>query len=199
MKKTILVLFYLSISFISFSQDIITKKNGDEIKAKVTEITGTEVKYKKFEYQTGPTYTVDKSEIFMVKYENGSKDILNDISTNATVNTSASDLSSLEMEEKGIQDAKTFYKGQNSGAGGTLAATILTSPLIGLIPALACSTTEPSDENLNYSDRQLAKNPDYYRGYSEQAHKIKKKKIWSAFGIGSAIWLGLIIIFSSGA
>lgn len=198
MKKIILISVYLSISFLSFSQDIITKKNGDEIKAKVTEITGTEVKYKKFEYQSGPTYTVSKSEIFMVKYENGSKDILNEVSASPTVNTNTSEANNVDMEEKGKQDAITFYKGKNSGAGGTFAATMLTSPILGLIPAIACSSTEPSDENLNFKDRQLTKNPDYYKGYSKQAHKIKKKKIWTAFGLGSAVYIFLILILSSG-
>jgi hypothetical protein len=194
MKKIILISVYLSISFLSFSQDIITKKNGEEIKAKVTEITGTEVKYKKFEYQTGPIYTVSKSEIFMVKYENGSKDILNEVTASPTVNTNTSDANNVEMEEKGRQDAIMFYKGKNSGAGGTAATVILTSPILGLIPAIACSSSEPSDENLRYKNSQLMKNADYNRAYTEQAHKIKKKKIWTAFGIGSVIWLALIII-----
>ncbi|MDR1562590.1 MAG: porin family protein [Dysgonamonadaceae bacterium] len=57
------------------AQDIITKRNGDEIKAKVTEVGTTEIKYKRSGNETGPTYTLPKSEIFMVKYENGEKDI----------------------------------------------------------------------------------------------------------------------------
>lgn len=60
------------------SQDIIVKKNGDEIKAKVEEILATEIKYRKFENLTGPVYSMPKSEIFMIKYENGSKDIFNE-------------------------------------------------------------------------------------------------------------------------
>jgi hypothetical protein len=76
MKKSIILLavFFGSMATIS-AQDIITLKNGDEIKAKVQEVGLSDVKYKKFENLTGPTYTLLKTEIFMIKYENGEKDI----------------------------------------------------------------------------------------------------------------------------
>jgi len=56
--------------------DVITLKNGDEIKAKIIEITQTEIKYKKCEFLTGPLISIDKAEVFMIKYSNGSKDII---------------------------------------------------------------------------------------------------------------------------
>jgi hypothetical protein len=76
MKKTITLLAVLFGSMATISaQDIITLKNGDEIKAKVQEVGLSDVKYKKFDNLTGPTYTLLKTEIFMIKYENGEKDI----------------------------------------------------------------------------------------------------------------------------
>ena len=59
------------------AQDIITLKTGEEIKAKVLEVNINEVKYKKADNVQGPTYTVEKAMIFMIKYEDGSKDIFN--------------------------------------------------------------------------------------------------------------------------
>jgi len=61
--------------FLLNAQDIITKTNGDEIKAKVTEIGIDDVKYNRFDNLTGPVYSVKKSEIFMITYEDGSKDV----------------------------------------------------------------------------------------------------------------------------
>ncbi|MEX1189724.1 MAG: hypothetical protein WED33_10740 [Bacteroidia bacterium] len=58
-----------------FSQDIITLKSGEEINAKVIEINSIEIKYKKFDYQAGPLIILPKSDVFMVKYPNGSKDV----------------------------------------------------------------------------------------------------------------------------
>jgi hypothetical protein len=68
------VLIILTGSIVT-GQDVIVKKNGDEIKAKVEEVLATEIKYRKFENLTGPLYSMAKSEIFMIKYENGSKDV----------------------------------------------------------------------------------------------------------------------------
>jgi len=62
----------------TFAQDIITLRNGDDIEALVQEIGTDEVKYKKFENSNGPNYTLKKSEIFMIRYVNGSKDVFKD-------------------------------------------------------------------------------------------------------------------------
>jgi hypothetical protein len=76
MKKIlILAVALIGSATVTLAQDIITLKNGDEIKAKVQEIGLSDVKYKKFENANGPTYTLLKTEIFMIKYENGEKDV----------------------------------------------------------------------------------------------------------------------------
>ena len=70
----ILLLLFLIGNFIS-GQDIIVKKNGDEIKAKIDQVLDLEIRYHKFENLSGPVYSIAKSEIFMIKYENGTKDV----------------------------------------------------------------------------------------------------------------------------
>lgn len=190
MKKIIFyTLFTISTITNSFSQDMITKKSSEDIKAKVIEVTINEIKYKKFDNLNGPLFTILKSDVLMIRYENGSKDIFNEVQNSVTANASSND-----MSIKGRQDAITNYKGKSSGAGWTAAATILTSPVLGLIPAISCSSTEPSDENLNYKDTELMKNNDYNTAYTKQAHKTKKKKIWTSFGVGSGAWLLLILL-----
>jgi len=61
-----------------FSQDVITKKTGEEIKVKVLEVGNSEIKFKKFENQDGPVYSIPRLEILMIRYENGTKDIFNE-------------------------------------------------------------------------------------------------------------------------
>lgn len=61
------------------AQDKILLKNGDEVNAKVTEITETEVKFKRFDNLSGPTRVIYKYEIFSIKYENGTKDVFNTV------------------------------------------------------------------------------------------------------------------------
>jgi hypothetical protein len=57
------------------AQDILFKLDGEQVAVKVIEITPSEVKYKLTSNLEGPTYVVPKSEIFMVEYANGSKDV----------------------------------------------------------------------------------------------------------------------------
>ena len=63
------------------AQDLIILKTGDEIKSKVNEIGPDLIKYKKFENLTGPDYTVQKNTVFMIKYENGTRDVFTEQTT----------------------------------------------------------------------------------------------------------------------
>ena len=60
-----------------YCQDLIIMKNGDEIKSKIIEVLPDVIKYKKTDNIDGPTYTESKSKVFMIKYQNGSKDVFN--------------------------------------------------------------------------------------------------------------------------
>lgn len=77
MKKVLLFLMLLSATSV-FAQDVIVKKDGSTILSKVVEIGSAEVKYKKFSNQNGPTYTIPKSEIQAINYENGEKENFTD-------------------------------------------------------------------------------------------------------------------------
>lgn len=69
------------------AQDVIFKKNGDEISAKILEVGVTEVKYKQFNNQDGPLYTILKTDIFMIKYANGTKEVFNSDASSSSVQT----------------------------------------------------------------------------------------------------------------
>lgn len=177
------------------AQDVIVKNNGDEIQVKIFEINATEVKFKKFNNLDGPTIIVPKSEIFMIKYENGQKEIIEKVNITNKLNNQQN--STIDYYMLGKNDATLYYTGKNSGALWTSFTTGLCSPIIGIIPAAACAFTEPTGQNLNIMDKNLELNREYYRGYVEQAHKIKKRKVWTAFGISSATWLILFLIGSN--
>lgn len=77
MKTSATFIYAFFISNIAISQDVITFRNGNEKNVKVIEVSPTEVKFKSFENIDGPLYTEQKSAIFMIKYENGLKDVFN--------------------------------------------------------------------------------------------------------------------------
>jgi hypothetical protein len=74
MKKILLGVIILFSKFL-FAQDMITKTTGEDIKAKVLEVSTTEIKYYKFDMPNGPIYTILKSDVLIIRYQNGSKDI----------------------------------------------------------------------------------------------------------------------------
>jgi hypothetical protein len=84
MKKLLVFVTACLLTLNGICQDIITKKDGSEILAKVLEVGTADVKYKKFDNVQGPTYTILKSEIFMIKYENGGKDVFTTGSNSST-------------------------------------------------------------------------------------------------------------------
>lgn len=193
MQNKIFLALGLVLSMLPLSaQDVIINNTGDEIQAKVLEITSSEIKYKRYDNLDGPTITIAKSEVLLIKYENGTKDVFqNQADGNSSTSVQAA---KEDLRMKGMRDAERYYTGQNSGAGWTAAATILTTPIIGLIPAAAVSSAEPADRNLDYPDAKLMENYEYSQAYKQQAHKIKKKKVWTSYGIGSGVWLLLILL-----
>jgi hypothetical protein len=69
------------ISFTDTECDLIVMRNGEEVRAKVLELSSTLIKYKRCDMIDGPLYTVNKSEVFMIKYPNGTKEVMPEPST----------------------------------------------------------------------------------------------------------------------
>jgi hypothetical protein len=75
MKKLIILLIAFTAILSAYSQDEITFRNGDILKAKIIEVGTADITYKKADNLTGPSYTAKKDKVFMIKYENGTKDV----------------------------------------------------------------------------------------------------------------------------
>lgn len=69
------MLFCLLISCDFFSQDTIYKRNGDIINAKVLEVDLNLIKFKKTSNPDGPLFSISKSQVTLIQYKNGSKDV----------------------------------------------------------------------------------------------------------------------------
>lgn len=59
------------------AQDIITQRNAEEIEAKVLKVGDTTIEYKRADNPDGPVYVLPAREVFMIRYQNGSRDIIN--------------------------------------------------------------------------------------------------------------------------
>jgi hypothetical protein len=194
-----LTLFFFMVTSLSYSQDIILQKNGSKISSKILEVTLSDIKYKKFENLDGPVYIISKKSIISITYQNGSIDDFSQLEGQKNDSIAKSnDVANLDMGDgsymynKGVTDASINYRGVRCGSGGTLITSLLLSPIAGLIPAIACSSTPPREDNLNFRDFKLKNNPEYYAGYMQKSRKIKNHKIWRNWGIA----LGLNVVFS---
>ena len=96
--------------FNAMAQDIIVLKDSNEINALVQEIGINEVKYKKWDNQTGPTYTMKKSEVFMIKYQNGTKDVFNEIAKPIETNEQPLPAGSVSRYSKAIPEKRFKYQ-----------------------------------------------------------------------------------------
>ena len=77
MKRLVVLLACFLYGCVLYAQDIITKKDGTDIQAKVTEVGESQILYKKFSNLNGPLYTISISDIIMITYENGEREMYN--------------------------------------------------------------------------------------------------------------------------
>lgn len=78
MKKITLLslLLLFCFNFLTNAQDIIYKKDGSKEEVKITLVSDKEIQYKKFSNLEGPVYSVSKSDILLITYENGEYEML---------------------------------------------------------------------------------------------------------------------------
>ncbi len=78
LRRIIVTAFVALICALSASAyDVITTTDNSTIKAIVTEITPTSVKYRKASNPKGPVYTVEIEKVKTITYTNGTKDVFN--------------------------------------------------------------------------------------------------------------------------
>ncbi|TVR75927.1 MAG: hypothetical protein EA412_14645 [Chitinophagaceae bacterium] len=121
-KRFTLLFMLIIMSNALDAQDIITLKNGEDLKVKVQEIGLEEVRYKNFDNLTGPVYTLRKSDIFMITYENGSRDVFgSSAEQKETTEESSRDMQRAASPEPHISNRMLFDSGtQKVRRGKTL-------------------------------------------------------------------------------
>lgn len=72
MRPILLLLLFILLGPLAQAQDLLTKRNGEEISVRVVEITPSEVRYRRADNPNGPLITIWKSDVFQIRYANGS-------------------------------------------------------------------------------------------------------------------------------
>ena len=86
------------------AQDMIVKKDGTVIQAKVMKVGTSEVDYKKWSNQNGPQYSIAVADILAINYQNGEKETFDNVSAQPTGMTQVT-VETLSAEAKAANDA----------------------------------------------------------------------------------------------
>ena len=217
---TIFTMLFFSIN-ICFSQDIIFKKNKAFIQAKIIDSNATEIIYKQYFNQNGPTYIIFKSELLKIHYENGKlenyKDYVrppiqnqysvtedkkipaqnNEINSNTETKSVPWENKDIDYYYEGVSDAEKYYQDYKGASTFTYIVSAIPGAgiIIGLVPSVIFSSTPPPNENLNYPNEKLMTNANYHSGYTMKAFKIKRNKVMKNYGLGILTGICLLIIF----
>ena len=81
--KIALCTILLNFAGIAMAQDVIVKTDNTTILSKVIEVNPTEVKYKKWSNQDGPTYSISRQELSRINYQNGDTEYYSNSQKNA--------------------------------------------------------------------------------------------------------------------
>ncbi len=74
MKYIFLFILFICSSNITKAQDTLSTWYGENIFVKVIVVGNSEVKYKKIDNLNGPVFSILKSDLLVIKYENGTKE-----------------------------------------------------------------------------------------------------------------------------
>ncbi len=193
---------------------VITFRSGGDVLAYVIELNKASIVYKVANSEVDTSVTVQKSDILLISYEDGTKKVFykqnvdspkvkakedkNVVSTTELKSEPrvqySVNLSKRELINKGTEDSKTNYTGKKSGAVWTGVTSFVLTPVVGLIPAIAFSVTTPKEHNLNYNDNELKKDPDYDKAYVRQARRTKTKNVLIGYSVGSAVWIAAVFL-----
>lgn len=76
MKRFALILATLLIGYVASAQDIITKRDGQEIRARITAVGTDTISYTLYDESNGIVYTMMKGDAVLIKYENGRNEVV---------------------------------------------------------------------------------------------------------------------------
>lgn len=141
---------FLCLSVTAIAQDIIVKRDGMTIKAKIERVTDTVVEYKKYQDTSGSILTISKKDLLAINYEDGISVTYNETGDAKTTNNSLQNngermvtdaqllalsrgksFKVLDPEEKGRRLKITGWT-----VGGSLIAAGITTIILGFNDAL---------------------------------------------------------------
>jgi len=190
MSRIIYTALAVMIYQLCFSQDVITLLNDDEIEAKVTDITPSEVYYILPCDSGNQSKSIGKWLVQNIKYKNGTEDIevYKDVKY-------LSLLSDSDICSKAKTDAGLYYD-YSSPANTAFFVTLLLTPIIGGLATNSIIKSNPvEDDKLNIPENDFITNKQYQYCYRNEAIEIKRTKVMKSYIRASLTEVFVIVFF----
>lgn len=113
--KLFIIILLSCVTGMVTAQDVILKKDNSTILSKVLEVNNTEIKYKKWSNLDGPTYSITRSEVTSISYQNGEVEKFSDNASEPT-QTNAGNTQQTSTQYNGYMD----HKGENLTMDGRI-------------------------------------------------------------------------------
>lgn len=187
--------------------DVLLLTSGQEVRGRVLTITPTELRYLPAPDSAGPaaaerpdTLRLPSSRVFLVRYANGTREVLAPPVAPDTAQAPLAGLSAAQRRQAGAQDARRAYR-QSGPFWASFASSVALSPLYGLVPTTCISLKAVAPHNLMAPQPALLRDPAYASGYQQQANRRKAGRAWAGYGVGTAAYLaffGLLVLSLAG-
>ena len=181
--RCVILLLGLLLATNVHAQDIIVKKNGEEIIGKVVGLGSEAVAYRYFSDINGPVLMVPRSEVAQLKLVTETEMASDSAHTYMNQEASIHELARLRLQAK--LDADNYYKAK--GVFWTTMGSTIMHPVAGLATGTLISVVPPAVDAVYNPNRHLMKEPVYREAFQKQARKRKIGTAAAGFGAGAAV------------
>jgi hypothetical protein len=208
LKATVLSISFMLLALAGYSQDLIIKKNGEEVVAKVLKVNEDTIHYRMLSDQQGLLHFVLRKDVSHLQLSTApSQKELNQLpqglpvdeyamaSTDRMSGRPTSSYRADELVYQARHDAIMYYKGQGP-LWGTAGATFLFPPA-GLVTGVITAAVPPNIDATYHPNYQLMREPTYRQAFQKQAHKRKVGKAATGFGIGMGALITLVLLLGA--
>ena len=176
--------------------DTILRLDGQEVQGRVVVLTPTVLRYLPAAPAPPDTLALPVAEVFLVRYANGTREVLHPA---VAAGGPADLLPGLDAGQRvglGRRDALAHYT-DHGPYWGTLGATLYAGPVFGIIAPAVVSGAAVKARNFQAPAPALLADPNYLRGYQDQANRSKRQRTWGGYGTGVGVWVVVLAVVAA--
>ncbi|MFD2514156.1 hypothetical protein ACFSRY_09785 [Pontibacter locisalis] len=167
----------------SWAQDVIVKRNGEQVVGRIVNLSADSVHYRYFSDQNGPLLAMSRQDVAHLRLtvpENPEK-----LAEQTYVDEKTTVVEQAELRLQAKLDANAYYKAR--GVFWTTMGSTIMHPAAGLVTGAVISAVSPNINSDYNPNRHLLKEPVYRETFLKQARKRKIGKAAAGFGAGAAV------------